>query len=147
MVDNAGALRDAIDEHTEWYSRADLRTAPQQERDEARRMHAEAGELLDSLYTLHACEKDGWSSQTVVVSDIVGELEDAIDNHAREVSRAESELELRVEEGVYAIKLRDTLDRLDQHLEALRLEAEQRPALRCGRDRPLPRRRGAVPLI
>jgi hypothetical protein len=148
LAESATELRDAFDEHRRWYSAVDLDVAlPRLERDEARRLRGEISELLESLYALDSCQKEGWSRETVYISDLIGQLEGAIDVHVRQVSDVESQLELRVEEGVYAIKVGDLLDELDQHIEAAKVEADQRPRLRCGHaPAPKPRRRN-VPLI
>lgn len=134
IAESAASLRDTFEEHKAWYSRVELDpTIQRQERDEAQQIRAEISELLDSLYALDACQKEGWSRETVFISDLIGQLEEAIDVHVQSVSGAQTQLELRVEEGIYAGKVGDLLDELDSHIEAAKVEAEQRPSLRCGK--------------
>jgi hypothetical protein len=148
VAESSSELRASFDEHREWYGAVELDPAlPQEERDEARRLHAEIADLLDSLSALNACEKEGWSRETVFISDLVGQLEEAIDVHVSHIAEAQTELELRVEEGVYAIKVVELMDELDRHIDAAKIEAEQRPSSRC---RPSARRlsqTGGVPRI
>ncbi len=148
IAESSSELRAAFDEHRDWYGAVELDpTLVPQERDEARRLHAEISELLDSLVALNACEKEGWSRETVFISDLVGQLEEAIDVHVSHVAEAQTELELRVEEGVYAIEVSDLLDELDRHIEAARTEAEQRPSSRCRPGARRLSRTGGVPRI
>lgn len=146
--ESASELRDGFEEHRQWYSAAAGDPALSQlESDEAQRIHAEIGELLELLYLLHGCEKDGWSRETVFISDSIGQLEQVVDLHVQQVSAVESDLELRVEEGVYAVKVGEILDELDRHIEAAKIEAQLRPALRCGNAPSSRVARKNVPLI
>lgn len=148
LDEGAAELRDTLDEHRRWFSAAEVDVALSRlERDEARRIHTEISELLESLYALDSCQKEGWSRETVYISDVIGQLEEAVDQHMVQTSNVESQLELRVEEAVYALKVGDILDELDSHIAAAKVEAEQRPAMRCG-GAPAPKlRRKKVPLI
>ena len=148
MADSAANLRDALEEHHEWYRRAELEpTLAKQERDEARRIHAEVGDLIAAARALDGCQSEGWSRETVVISELIGRVEAAIDDHVAHMADVETVLELRVEEGVYAVKVADLLDELDSHIEAAKTEAEQRPSMRCARSPRPSRRSNGLPLI